>query len=310
MPNPLISVIVPIYNVEKYVRKCLDSLKNQTMKQIEVICIDDGSTDDSGRIAEEYKDEEGWPAIRIIHTKNRGLSAARNRGIDEAKAEWIMFVDSDDWVGTEFCRVPYGTAIRENADLVIFDFNAWKGRKFQNNNRKYLPVGLIDEHLVHGARETAVWNKLFRAELFGSIRFPEGRVYEEIATTHKLVHAANRIFSLKDCLYNYLIRNGSISNNDTVLNRRDYLISVIERNEDLVSYGYQEDKVLVYSAAIRYIALEDPSNNELYKQAETILDKMEKIPKSFSIKKKMAVHLWRYDKRKFSYLCKKAVRIN
>ncbi len=101
MPNPLISVIVPIYNVEKYVRKCLDSLKNQTMKQIEVICIDDGSTDESGRIAEEYKSED-WPKFRVIHTENRGLSAARNCGIDEALADWIMFVDSDDWVESEF----------------------------------------------------------------------------------------------------------------------------------------------------------------------------------------------------------------
>ena len=92
MNDPLISVIVPIYNVEKYVRKCLDSLKNQTMKQIEVICIDDGSTDESGRIAEEYKNEDGWPRFRVIHTENRGLSAARNRGIDEAKSQWLMFV--------------------------------------------------------------------------------------------------------------------------------------------------------------------------------------------------------------------------
>lgn len=80
---PLISVIVPVYNVEKYVRKCLDSLLNQTMKQIEVICIDDGSTDESGRIADEYENEVGWPRFRVIHTENRGLSVARNRGIDE-----------------------------------------------------------------------------------------------------------------------------------------------------------------------------------------------------------------------------------
>ena len=88
--TPLISVIVPIYNVEKYVRKCLDSLRSQTMKQIEVICIDDGSTDKSGEIAEEYKNEEGWPRFRVIHTENRGLSAARNRGIDES-------VGADAW---------------------------------------------------------------------------------------------------------------------------------------------------------------------------------------------------------------------
>lgn len=116
---PLISVIVPIYNVERYVRKCLDSLKGQTLKQIEVICIDDGSTDGSGKIADEYVSEE-WPRFRVFHTENRGLSAARNRGIDEAKAQWLMFVDSDDWVHEDFCRVPYEAAIENSADLVIF----------------------------------------------------------------------------------------------------------------------------------------------------------------------------------------------
>ena len=116
----LFSVIVPIYNVASYVRKCLDSLKNQTMKEIEVICIDDGSTDESGRIADEYK-SNNFPVFRVIHTDNRGLSAARNRGIDEARADWLMFVDSDDWVDERFCEIPYKAAIKNRADMVIFN---------------------------------------------------------------------------------------------------------------------------------------------------------------------------------------------
>lgn len=127
LEDPLVSVIVPIYNVEKYIRRCLDSLKNQTMKQIEVIMINDGSTDESGRIAEDYV-IDSWPQFRFIrYDMNRGLSAARNTGIDEARAEWIMFVDSDDWVEPEFCRVPYETVLNDNADMIIFP--AQKGRK-------------------------------------------------------------------------------------------------------------------------------------------------------------------------------------
>lgn len=118
MQQPLISVIVPIYNVEKYVRKCLDSLVAQTLREIEVICIDDGSTDRSGEIADEIARDDA--RFRVIHTENRGLSAARNRGIDEARSQWLMFVDSDDWVSPEFCRVPYEAAIEYGADLVIF----------------------------------------------------------------------------------------------------------------------------------------------------------------------------------------------
>ena len=115
---PLVSVIVPNYNVERYVRKCLDSLRGQTLREIEVICIDDGSTDESGRIVDEYAKED--ERLRVIHTENRGLSAARNRGIDEARADWLMFVDSDDWVDPDFCKVPYEAAIENQADLVIF----------------------------------------------------------------------------------------------------------------------------------------------------------------------------------------------
>ena len=126
---PLITVIVPIYNVAPYVRKCLDSLKRQTLKQIEVICIDDGSTDESGEIAEEYE-SQNWPLFRILHTDNQGLSAARNRGLDEAKSQWLMFVDSDDWVEPEFCEMPYKTAIEYQADLVIF------GRYLTNSEGK------------------------------------------------------------------------------------------------------------------------------------------------------------------------------
>ncbi len=126
MKGPLISVIVPIFNIEKYVRKCLDSLVNQTLKEIEIICVDDGSTDASGLIADEYCNTDGrgngneWPLIRVIHTQNHGLSAARNRGIDEERAKWLMFVDSDDWVGEEFCMAPYEAAVKYGADLVIF----------------------------------------------------------------------------------------------------------------------------------------------------------------------------------------------
>ena len=105
-PDPLVSVIVPIYNVAPWLRQCLNSLKAQTLRQIEVIMVDDGSTDESGEIAKEYVCDE-WPVFRLIrHENNRGLSAARNTGIDEARSEWLMFVDSDDWVDEKFCDKP------------------------------------------------------------------------------------------------------------------------------------------------------------------------------------------------------------
>ena len=111
----MVSVIVPIYNVENYVKKCLDSLAAQTLKDVEFILIDDGSTDNSGKIADQYSSD---PRFHIFHTENRGLSAARNYGIDQSHGEYLMFVDGDDWVAPDYCRIPYETAITNNADLV------------------------------------------------------------------------------------------------------------------------------------------------------------------------------------------------
>ena len=108
---PRVSVIVPIYNIAPWLEKCLDSLKRQTLKEIEIIMIDDGSTDESGTIAKRYcvKYPE-WPRFRYFHTENKGLSSARNHGINESQSRWIMFVDGDDWVDEHFCEVPYKTA--------------------------------------------------------------------------------------------------------------------------------------------------------------------------------------------------------
>ena len=160
---PLISVIVPIYNVEPYLRNCLDSLKNQTLKQIEVIMIDDGSTDDSGKIAEEYVSET-YPIFRCIHTENRGLSAARNRGIDEARAEWIMFVDSDDWVDREFCRISYKKAINNGSDLIIFGYFSVKNGWIIKNKLRF--AGVLSREMAIKHVDSYAWNKLYRKYLF------------------------------------------------------------------------------------------------------------------------------------------------
>ena len=211
--EPLISIIVPIYNVEKYVRKCLDSLKSQTMKEIEVICIDDGSTDRSGEIADEYASDV-YPIFHIIHTENRGLSAARNRGIDEARGGWLMFVDSDDWVEREFCEIPYEKALEYGADLVIFRaFYERNCRRIKKNNCEI--HGLINEYTAHTSGGVVAWNKLYEKSLFEKIRYPEARVYEDIATTHKIVHIAKRIYVLNECLYHQVYRKNSISHINT-----------------------------------------------------------------------------------------------
>ena len=297
--SPLISVIVPIYNVEKYVRKCLDSLLHQTMKQIEVICIDDGSIDSSGRIADEYE-SSSFPIFRVIHTENRGLSSARNRGIDEAKTEWIMFVDSDDWVEPEFCRIPYEAALKQDSDLVIFHTYTWSRRNCKKSKSRNRPVGIVDEFTAHKYGSVVAWNKLYGRKLWKTIRYSEGRVYEDAATTHKLVHKAGRIEMLSDVLYHHEMRKDSISHTHSKANKRDGLVSAMERVDDLISYGYPEEKInsSLCGPAVGYLA-STKKRDDLYDKAVQILDETGSIPDSLSEKQKIAFLVWKIDRRLF-----------
>ena len=307
--RPLISVIVPIYNVASYLRKCLDSLKNQTMKQIEVICIDDGSTDGSGEIAEKYvtvpenhvasENPGDEVQFRIIHTENRGLSTARNRGIDDSYGEWLMFVDSDDWVSEDFCDIPYRAAVENGADLVIFDADREINGKSKHILDENAPTGIIDEFTAYKYGRGYAWNKLYHRSLFQSIRYPIGRVFEDGSATHKLVHIANNIVLLNDCLYHYVDRKDSISHTHTVKNIQDRFITYLEEYDDLVLYGYSDEKrrVTLCSYAIGFLSVASPSEDELYRRAEKIVDSIEGIPKTLSFKKKIALIVWKINPR-------------
>ena len=185
-----ISIIVPVYKVEKYLECCLDSLCRQSMANIEIILIDDASPDRCGEICDRYAANDA--RFRVIHQqKNKGLSAARNLGIRIASCDYLMFVDSDDWVADDFCKDAYQCAVQNNADLVMFNHQ-------QVRNRKILPVSPATAAEGHKTREEAIdllftsvqnysWNKLYRKELFNGVLFPEEYNYQDVATTYKTV---------------------------------------------------------------------------------------------------------------------------
>lgn len=308
MGKPLISVIVPIYNVAPYLRKCLDSIKNQTMRQIEIICINDGSTDESGRIADEYKNDNDkrWPIFRVVHTENRGLSAARNRGLDEAIADWIMFVDSDDWVDHDFCRVPYDAVIDHKADMVIFGAHITnEAGKIRNKNYSH-----SDFHIIN--HEEAVdlgvlsWNKIYKKQLFEGIRYPEGRVFEEVATVHRLIYQASRILATSNALYYYRFRKGSISH--SVENEKYRLAMYKVRCDDLISFGYPENKAKakVYGAALRSYGR---ANGNICTEADEILNSLKGIPYGLSEKERTMLLIWRFNKRLYRWTYRLYLRL-
>lgn len=173
----LISVIIPIYNVEKYLKKCIDSIINQTYKNLEIILVDDGSPDNCGKICDEYAKKD--QRIRVIHKKNGGLSDARNAGIDIAKGKYIAFVDSDDYVEKEYIEIMYKELKKNNVKIVQCGINKISDNEEIIDNYGYLKDELINSQRIMEEKYTkypisnvVAWNKLYDIDLFKNIRYP------------------------------------------------------------------------------------------------------------------------------------------
>ena len=212
---PKISIIIPVYHVEKYLGECLDSVLGQTMRDIEIILVNDGGSEEDARIAEEYAGKD--PRIVYIRQENRGLSGARNTGIGYARAEYLMFVDSDDKVDPRFCEEAYRHVTEGNCDMAIFDFQQVTDKENGWIYHSELEEGIYDDiRPVMEARmkrwplTAYIWCKIYRKDLFQNIRFPEGEKWEDEAILHELIHASRRIAVFHEILYYKRWHLGSI----------------------------------------------------------------------------------------------------
>lgn len=212
--KPLISVIIPVYNVEPYLRQCLDSVVGQTYENLEILIIDDGSTDGCGKICDEYAQRD--ERIKVFHTENRGLSAARNLGIDEAAGEYLYFLDSDDWIDPDFLN--QGLSAIGDADIL----------NIGNGVGPYTGIEALAE-LINGRLSGTTWSMLYRKECFSSVRFPEGRIFEDISTSYILLNRAQKIVCAEIQGHHYRHRKGSISNTHNLKNIFDYILAVKEQ---------------------------------------------------------------------------------
>lgn len=206
--NPLISIIVPVYNIERYIGKCLASLIGQTYENIEIVVIDDGSTDGSGRICDEIavKDKR----IKVFHKKNGGLSDARNYGIKQAKGEIIALVDGDDFVKKKYIEVMVSAMRRGSADVVVCGYNDVRLADKVMSGKKATIGLLVKQENV----DIVAWNKLYRKALFvdNNIWYPLGKKHEDALTTYKVYAEAEKVIYVDDVLYDYVEREGSIMN--------------------------------------------------------------------------------------------------
>lgn len=209
---PKLSIIVPVYKVEQYINKCIDSILNQTFTDFELILVDDGSTDNCGKICDKYakKDER----VRVIHKENSGLSDARNTGIEVATGEIIGFIDSDDWIEPCMYAEMLNYMEENNLDIVCADTNQVKEGKVKfkprySKNKIWSRNEAICE-ILNGTLDNAAWNKIYKRNVIGDVRYPKGRIYEDVATTYKFIYNSQKVGYISKAYYNYLKRKGSI----------------------------------------------------------------------------------------------------
>lgn len=247
MTTPLISVIVPVYRVEKYLERCVKSILSQTYKNLEVILVDDGSPDQCPAICDACAEKDA--RVKVIHQENKGLSGARNAGIDAASGEYLAFVDSDDYVSPHFIEELYQLLQDTGCAIGQCRFSYVKGDGLVEEGDSafciYRGESLMEQ--LYGPEEKATcfvvaWNKLYRAELFKEtgIRYPEGRIHEDEATTYRLFHEAKKLAFLDRALYGYYTENGGSITSVFSAKRLQWLTSHEERIAFFKKNGYEK----------------------------------------------------------------------
>lgn len=209
--NELISVIIPVYNVEKYLGRCLDSIIGQTYVKLEIILVDDGSTDSSGQICEKYRDKDS--RIQVIHQKNKGLAGARNTGIDIARGKYIFFIDSDDFVDITTLERLLSLINKTDADMAVGQYSLYFESKeaaqtqYMGSYKIYSASEALSRLNDWRNEETTslitAWGTLYKRKLFEDIRYPEGKWHEDEFVTHRLISKAKKICMSEDSFYFY-----------------------------------------------------------------------------------------------------------
>ena len=230
-----ISVIVPIYNVAQYLEKCLKSIINQTYQNLEIILVDDGSTDDSADLCDIYAKKD--KRIKVIHKKNGGLSDARNVGIDSATGEYLAFIDSDDWIDNTMFEEMEKKIEQENVDIVICNVVHWDGK---NNDMQ--PGGVIkhEQRIQQGEmfrklcqNQTFLYviacNKLYRSSIFNDIRYPKDYIHEDAAVIHQIYDKCQSVLLIPEFFYYYRQHNESIMGEGFSVKRIDWLVALADR---------------------------------------------------------------------------------
>jgi glycosyltransferase involved in cell wall biosynthesis len=251
MEKDLISVIVPVYNVEQYLEECVKSIQNQTYKNLEIILVDDGTKDNSGKMCDEFAKTDS--RIKVIHKANGGLSDARNFGIDASNGKYIQFIDSDDYIDLDMLELLYNNLKKHNADIsmcsnyVLTENNC--RLKGTGGFEVYTREEALKEILLDKKVRFYAWNKMFARKLFDEIRFPKGRVFEDILTIPRLFEKAEKVVLDDVPKYYYRQRNDSILHVQTKELRLAYINSALENIKFIKEKEKSLDAYCAYNLA-------------------------------------------------------------
>lgn len=307
MRDKLVSIIVPVYKVELYIRACVESIIRQKYKELEIILVDDGSDDDSGKICDEYAQIDN--RIKVIHKINGGLSSARNAGLNICRGEYIAFVDSDDIINPDYIRVAMDI-FEKNVDVDVVEVGY---KSFYNEKEIELESGGKNIDMCFFDKEQAKyslakyidkvtnisWDKIYKRNLFENIRFPEGKIHEDEFTTYKILELIKKLAYCSAKLYYYRQRPNSIKTIKYNIKRLDSIQAFEERLEfyrkteqeelynitvgrylDILIYNYYSMKRANLESREEYKDIRNKVKL-LYKQKKNILDKKNRIKAIF-----------------------------
>lgn len=283
---PKISVIVPVYKVEQYLNRCIDSILNQTHKDFELVLVDDGSPDNCGKICDEYAKKDS--RIHVIHKKNGGLSDARNFGIDYAfltDSEYITFIDSDDYVSEKYLEVLLNLLVEYKVEISSCSFMQFSGEICEAVNKESQVFCDTAENLGKEFKLnlSIACARLYKKQLFNKIRFPFGKLFEDERTTYKLLFGCEKVVSTTERLYYYFINPNGIMNTDWKLEKRlDQMHAFLEKLDFFIDGNFTATAI---SYLGYYVMRLKPCIKEYGKKNRLIKDEL-KLLKEFLISHK------------------------
>lgn len=297
MKEVLVSVIIPVYGVEKYIAQCLESVINQTYNNLEIIVVNDGTKDRSAEIAKEYAAKDS--RIKVYDFENGGISVARNRGLEIATGDYISYIDSDDWLDKRMYETLLKSAIQNNADMVkcgIIETNVAKEENFTFSNEKIINneqhIGF--ENYFNGMLWTVVWNGLYKRELAKKVKFPDNVVNEDNYSSGIFLYLAKKILVIPFCGNYYRVNDAGISKGG-VKKPLDKILAISKLKKDLLALGFA-DKKLDWKLSIEFYHFVRGWNDNMYRVVAMKKDLYEYVMSNIDVRRKII--FWRMCRKR------------